>query len=279
MVILVNVMFFSNKFMGMDIGSKDLVAKGIIQTIIFFSIVLLIYINGKFIYEITLRYILSLHIKDKFKEVFIINKPYKANKQCKINKTNKQCKINKTNKKYGQNKRNQSDESKKQIIYIKRLKHIKNRKLFGKDIKYIRGQVSRMLKKVKVLNEIITSRFQQGDITYNRLSDNIKEIEGIFYFNIIQIVHKLEAFDEKEFLHTDNNIDQKLEKQRSRVYLAYKDGIEQGILDNDQILIKLDELIIEFSRLVSKDNNLTNKGVSRAMNKIDELIQISRYYK
>ncbi len=242
-IIFTNALLFFNSFMEIDINSKDKVTRGIAQTVIFFSVALLIYINGIFIYEFMYNRISKLKVKSS------LVKWVKVDKQDKKNKNdNKEAQI----------------LDRRKSVYIKRLRHTKNKKLFKENVKYIIGQTSRIDKKLKVLNEIINTRFRKGDITYNRLYGDIKEIDNIFYFNIMQIVHKLEACDENE---------------KNKVYLLYKQAIEQGISDNEEILIKLDELIIEFSRLVRKENMDGEEGVPKAVQKIDELIQISRCYK
>ena len=244
-IISIGVILFSNKFMGIDINSEDATIKGISETIIFFSIVVLIYINGVFIYE------------HNFKNKHISNEP--------VNRTN------------------ESISKKETKIYIRKLKANRNNNLCKENIKYIIGQINRMSKKVEKLKEIIDVRFHKGDITYIKINDNIKEIDSIFYFNIAQIIHKLEAFDEDEFLKGLNNdvdrINKRLEDKRNKIYQSYKSDIEKGILDNEEILIKLDELIIEFSRLITEETTSGKRGVSRAIQKVNELIEIGKYYK
>ena len=147
-------------------------------------------------------------------------------------------------------------------------------------IKCTLRQINRISKKIGILQEIITIRFNKGDISYNNLMDSIEEIESIFYFNIIQIVHKLEAYDEEEYLDFKEEISAiKLQQNKEKIYSRYKQDIEQSILANEEILMKLDELIIEFSDLVNSKKTSDGNGVPIVTKKVDQLIQIAKYYK
>ena len=387
-IILFNIICFSDKFIGLDINSEDETIRGIIQTIIFFSVVILIYINKKIVYNIihsTTNNVRgtnhiqepknnqngrkTIDIKDRSNNKKYMEKSRQSNiKNRKVNITQEVDTNNKGIDTYteidtqykkdnvyikGDTKGKENNISKEGIIkdkevdgfqesitvnqeesiynkkidsyrknntgnkrtnsckedtnlyktysetnvssiinklilekdkknYIKRLKGNKNKTTFSQNINYTLAQIDRMCKKVEVMDEIISMRFHKGDISYNKLHNSIKDIENIFYFNIIQIIHKLEAFDEKQYLYERSDRIKHydtLKEQKNKICESYKQAVEQSISDNEEILIKLDELVLEFSGLLVRENTSKYKEIPVAIQKVDELIQISKYYK
>ena len=255
LIVGLNILCFSNKFIGMDINCRDEIIRGISQSIVFFSIVIAVYINKDLAIK-GISYIKNMNSTSPIKY------PKKQNL-----KDIKKVSIN-------------SVDNKDKKICIKKLKNNKSKNIFKMIIKCTLRQINRISKKIGILQEIITIRFNKGDISYNNLMDSIEEIESIFYFNIIQIVHKLEAYDEEEYLDFKEEISAiKLQQNKEKIYSRYKQDIEQSILANEEILMKLDELIIEFSDLVNSKKTSDGNGVPIVTKKVDQLIQIAKYYK
>ncbi len=166
--------------------------------------------------------------------------------------------------------------------YMAALEQYKNVKVLKKDITLALDQLVRIEKKRDTLFTILSQRFDPTELSFKKFKAISYEVEKLFYLNIRGILNKLSVFDAAEFsLFTSSQrptqFSDKLVQKKTALhneYLAYVTGYLGA---NEEILLKLDKLLLEISLLDSTDY----KDVEDmpCMKEIDELIKQTKFYK
>ena len=137
--------------------------------------------------------------------------------------------------------------------YIAALHQYKNVKALNKDILLAIDQLERMEKKRITLLDVLGQRFDQTELSYKKFISVIYEVGNLFYLNIRGILNKLRVFDASEFSAIaspqrtapfSNQLQEKMDLYKE--YLAYVTGYLGA---NEEILLKLDKLLLEISQL------------------------------
>ncbi|REK74275.1 hypothetical protein [Paenibacillus paeoniae] len=168
--------------------------------------------------------------------------------------------------------------------YVAALMHFRNVKGLKKEIALALDQLERMDKKKDTLLEVLGQRFEPSELSYKKFISVIDEVRKLFYLNIRGILNKLNVFDEKEYASFTAGQQKKHGAFSSRLveekaalyqeYLAYMSGY-LGV--NEEILLKLDKLMLEISLLGSTDYRDVDE--MPCMKEIDQLIKQTKYYK
>ena len=100
--------------------------------------------------------------------------------------------------------------------------------------------------------------------------------------NIRSILNKLNAFDEEDYnfirkKYEAGAISQKFMEEKFKVYDEYINFVKAATEDNEQILLKLDKLLLEISGLNSIESGQLEQ--MPGMIEIDNLIKQAKYYK
>lgn len=166
--------------------------------------------------------------------------------------------------------------------YIAALEQYKNVKVLKKDITLALDQLVRIEKKRDTLFMILSQRFDPMELSFKKFKAISYEVEKLFYLNIRGILNKLSVFDASEFSlfassQRPTQFSDKLVQKKTALhneYLAYVTGYLGA---NEEILLKLDKLLLEISLLDSTEY----KDVEDmpCMKEIDELIKQTRFYK
>lgn len=176
----------------------------------------------------------------------------------------------------------QTNEIKSVMDCIDALEQNREKKTFSNDIAAILEQIERFQKKKNTIKDILLQKFSSTEISYSKFNGVILEIENVFYINVKSIVNKLNAFDEEDYnLIRKKNMDTKFSKEfiqeKISIYNEYINFVKASTEDNEQILLKLDKLLLEISKLNSlEDGEIENMS---AMKEIDELINKTKFYK
>ncbi|MDP4088744.1 MAG: hypothetical protein Q8930_05670 [Bacillota bacterium] len=162
------------------------------------------------------------------------------------------------------------------------LKEGYRKKTFEKDISMILEQIERFQKKKEVITDILLQKFNSTEMSYSKFESTIAEVENIFFINIKSIINKLNAFDEEEYSSLQkNNLKGKLSSElmntKMAIYNEYISYVVKAIEDNEEILIKLDKLLLEVSRFNSLEDGEIEK--MPAILSLDELIDRTKLYK
>ncbi|GAA0136838.1 hypothetical protein YSY43_36790 [Paenibacillus sp. YSY-4.3] len=166
--------------------------------------------------------------------------------------------------------------------YIIALSHYKNEKALKKDILLALDQLERMEKKKETFADVLSQRFDPAELSYKRFNSVIYEVEQLFYLNIKGILNKLSVFNASEFSiftgqQTAMHFSEKLVQEKTKLYHEYLAYVAGYLEANEEILLKLDKLLLEISLLGSTDYREIEE--MPCMKEIDALINQTKYYK
>jgi hypothetical protein len=170
----------------------------------------------------------------------------------------------------------------KKIDYIRALNILRGLKTFEETVGLLLGQIGRLQKKNKTIRDILLQKFSASEISYKKFDAVIAEVEKIFFMNIDSILNKLKAFDEEDYnfvrkKHEAGAFSQQLMEEKFKVYDEYIAFVKDATEDNEQILLKLDKLMLEISGLNSIESGQLEQMTG--MIEIDNLIKQAKYYK
>lgn len=168
--------------------------------------------------------------------------------------------------------------------FIDALRQYRSIKALKPDITQAMDQIERMEKKKFALFDLLGQKFDPSELSYKRFSTVIHEVNRLFYQYIRGIVSRLNVFDPAEYVkfanaqrHEPSLIPNKLAQERAALYQEYVTYLSGSIGANEEILLKLDKLLLEISRLDSTD--YTAIEAMPGMKEIDALIQQTKFYK
>ncbi|MBC7960444.1 MAG: hypothetical protein H7X94_11285 [Vallitaleaceae bacterium] len=165
---------------------------------------------------------------------------------------------------------------------IQALREYHATKTFSKDIAMILTQTERFKKKKITVNDILLQKFSMGEMSYSKFEGAVLDLENVFYTNIKSILNRLNAFDEEDYnrmrnINEQKNFSTEFIQTKMGIYNEYIVFVKEAIEDNEQILLKLDKLLLEISKFNSlEDGEIENMS---AMKEIDELIGKTKFYK
>jgi len=156
------------------------------------------------------------------------------------------------------------------------------KRTFSKDITHLIEQIERFQKKKETIRDILLQKFSSEEMSYSKFQGVIMDTETLFFMNIKSILNKLNAFDEEDYNRIKSEHEQlKFSKAfiqtKMSLYNEYISFVKDSIETNEQILLKLDRLLLEISRLNSlEDGEIDSMS---AMIEIEELINKTKFYK
>ncbi|MDD3975190.1 MAG: hypothetical protein PHD17_10930, partial [Methanothrix soehngenii] len=153
---------------------------------------------------------------------------------------------------------------------------------FERNIDLLLDQIERLQKKNKTIRDILLQIFNASEISYQKFDAVIAEVENIFFKNIRSIINKLNAFDEEDynFIKKQRNagaFSEEIMQEKFKVYNEYIRFVKEATEDNEQILLKLDKLLLEISGLNCIESGELEQMAG--MIEIDNLIKQAKYYK
>lgn len=163
---------------------------------------------------------------------------------------------------------------------IDALNQNRGKRIFDKDIATILEQIEMFQKKRETIKEVLLQKFDITEMSYSKFDGVISDLENVFYINIKSIINKLNAFDERDYNRIKKDGEKKFSNEfidaKMNIYNKYISFVKEAIEDNEQIILKLDEILFELSKLNSlEDGELENMN---AMKEIDDLINKVKLY-
>ena len=174
----------------------------------------------------------------------------------------------------------QVGEIKTKEDYINALNQNYDKKIFEKDISTILEQIEMFQKKRETIKQVLLQKFDVTEMSYSKFDGVISDIENVFYINIRSIINKLNAFDENDYNRIRRDGEKKFSREfvqtKMRIYGEYISFVKNAIEDNEQIILKLDKILLESSKLNSlEDGKIEDMSV---MKEVDDLIEKIKLY-
>lgn len=238
-IIIINAVVFSRAFLGIEISGDNAFESAFGITAVFVSVALFIMVNWKILVPERRKHTAPL-MKDK--DIITLDNCLVAIKQ-----------------------------------YIE-----SNSITFQAKLTEITKQVGRFTKKKNSFAEQLSERFGSSELSYQKFASVVVSIEKILLRNIKAVLNRVNAFDEEEFEEMAKS--QNARNIRSTTALARKEifdeciGFVQKVVeDNEDVILKLDRLLLELSKLSSEDVGQIED--LPAMKEIEQLIQNTKWYK
>lgn len=161
---------------------------------------------------------------------------------------------------------------------LKGIEFDRNKKVFTDIISYAQEQVKRYNGLFELLEKITDQIFEKNSLTYNKYINSASTIEKAIIKNDMQAKMLIDNFNNKEYLQLqDFDEDSDVEPyifQRLELYENNIESVKKKIESNEELLLKLEELITELLDKKAKedDSNI-------AIENVNELIEQLKYYK
>lgn len=166
--------------------------------------------------------------------------------------------------------------------YIEALNLHRGLKTFERTIDLLIDQIERLQKKNRTIRSILLQIFGDSELSYKKFDAVIAEVEKIFFINIRSILNKMDAFDEDDYnfirkKYESGDFSKEFMEEKFKVYDEYLSFIKNATEDNEEILLKLDKLLLEISGLNTVESGQIEK--MPGMVEIDIMIKQAKYYK
>lgn len=172
--------------------------------------------------------------------------------------------------------------------YIGALEGVKGKPVFDDAIQTSTEQLYRMEDKDKALDTILEQYFTVQEITYTRFQNAIDSVRAIFFNNVKKMINRIIIFDYKDYkkvltkIQNARTIDgvgvaPQAVGEQLRIYNEHISYVNSLLEMNENILTKLDGLLLEISKL--DDINEEELENMAAIQEINSLIAQTKYYK
>ena len=168
--------------------------------------------------------------------------------------------------------------------YVQSLIEKRGRGVFDEDINTAIEQIGRMEDKDRALDSILEQFFTPQEITFTRFQNAINSVQAIFYNNVKKMINRMIIFDYKDYSKLlekvkesgYSTVSRSVDTQMS-IYSEHITYVRGLVSMNEDILIKLDGLLLEISKL----DDLDEEGLENmaAVQEINDLIEQTKFYK
>lgn len=166
--------------------------------------------------------------------------------------------------------------------YVERLEAHRRLKTFERDVDILLDQIRRLQNKNRIIRDILLQIFSASEMSFKKFDGVISEVERIFYMNLRSILNKMNAFDEEDYnfiseRRESRDFSEEFMEEKIKVYSEYITFVKSATEDNEQILLKLDKLLLEISGLNSVESGQLEEMAG--MREIDDLIKQAKHYR
>ncbi|WP_276357907.1 hypothetical protein [Cohnella caldifontis] len=149
------------------------------------------------------------------------------------------------------------------------------------DIALILEQIERIRKKKETLFNVLNQRFAPEEMSHKKFASVTEEVEKLFYLNIRSLLNRLSVVDERDFeramARRKTRLSPDVLQERATLYNDFLAFLKNCVDTNEEILLKLDKLLVEISNLDSlSPGDIENMP---GMQEIDLLIKQTKLYK
>lgn len=166
--------------------------------------------------------------------------------------------------------------------YVERLEAKRQLKTFERNVDILLDQIERLQNKNRIIRDILLQIFSASEMSYKKFDGVIAEVERIFFMNLRSILNKMNAFDEEDYnfireRRESGDFSEEFMEEKINVYNEYITFVKSATEDNEQILLKLDKLLLEISGLNSVESGQLEEMAG--MREIDDLIKQAKHYR
>ncbi|MDF0591160.1 hypothetical protein [Candidatus Methanocrinis natronophilus] len=166
--------------------------------------------------------------------------------------------------------------------YVERLEAHRRLKTFERNVDILLDQIDRLQNKNRIIRNILLQIFSASEMSYKKFDGVIAEVERIFFMNLRSILNKMNAFDEEDYnfvreRRESRDFSEEFMEEKIKVYNEYITFVKSATEDNEQILLKLDKLLLEISGLNSVESGQLEEMAG--MREIDDLIKQAKNYR
>ena len=156
---------------------------------------------------------------------------------------------------------------------------IHNGDVFDENIITNIDQIKRFKRKCNTIKDILLQKFSANEMSFQKFNDVLQDIERVIYMNMRSILNKISAFDVEEYeaMQKKGMIHDQFSQEKMKIYREYIDFVGNATRTNEEILLKLDKMLLEISRY----NSLEDGDIQKlpAFLEMDEMIKNARLYK
>ncbi|MGU3470149.1 hypothetical protein ACLBWT_03160 [Paenibacillus sp. D51F] len=165
--------------------------------------------------------------------------------------------------------------------YAEALSPYKRVKALENDIATALEQIARLKKKKLALENVLEQRFDRGELSFKKFASVTEEAEKLFYLNVRSLLNRLHVFDEAEFSSMSgrkrSSFSSELIQEKAAMYNDHLAFVKSSLSANEELLMKLDRLLLEISRLDGIDPDDIDD--MPGMQELDSLIKQTKFYK
>lgn len=157
-----------------------------------------------------------------------------------------------------------------------------DKEVFRANIAVMADQIERFGEKNETLRNILLQKFNEEEISYIKFRDVLRGVGELFYSGIRSVTNKITAFDYEDYMRImqgrfSKTFSEKLIQTKTGVYGEYIAFVGKAVENNEEILLKLDMLLLETSRMDSFDaEKIKNMEAIKAL---DALTTQTKLYK
>lgn len=138
------------------------------------------------------------------------------------------------------------------------LSEVDSKAIFGRSAKDLVEQLKRFLHKKSIVDGVLLQKFKPTELTYIKFNETVFGVEKVLLTNAKGVINKINAFDEEEYRSlTKGKLNSRMSREMIRakvgIYNQYIDYVQEAIRTNEEILVKLDLLLLELSKFNSLD--------------------------
>ncbi|MCL2867004.1 MAG: hypothetical protein FWF47_04495 [Clostridia bacterium] len=150
--------------------------------------------------------------------------------------------------------------------------------VFDENIYKSIEQIKRFKRKHGTIHDMLLHKFSLGEMSYQKFSGVLQNVQEVLLASMRSILNKISAFDIEEYeAMQKKGYPGGISQEKIGIFNEYINFINGAVQSNEDILLKLDKMLLEISRY----NSLEGGDVQKlpAMVEMDELIKNASMYK
>ena len=155
----------------------------------------------------------------------------------------------------------------------------KGAKTFKTELESILTQINRMKKREVTIEDLIADKFSPTEMSYAKFHGTVDGVKRIMLLNVRNALNRIVAFEEDEYAAAISGADgdSGIARSKKDLFNEYASLMRKSVDNNEEILIRVDKLILEISKLDEIHGGAVED--MDAIREIDALIGDAKWYK